>query len=507
MKQIFLTFKKNYPSWLLFLFCLPLLFINIKSSHDWGDDYASYIHQAKNIIEGIPQSSLGYVLNQDSPGIGPPAYPIGFPLLLAPVYCFFGNSISAYTVFLSLLLIFAALLMYRFFKFYFSALTSFFLVLIIVYNPWTLNFKMEVMSEIPFTLFLLIIIILYHFRKEKSNYFFYIFIGFLGGFLMSVRSAGSVLIFAVLTEIILCVYQFRKKDTYNVLMKKSVWQKIILIIAALLTYALLNVLLFRTPSSGFFYYTSVFTFDALSQVVRDNLAYNFSVFKNFFANENNDWQFLPIFTQSALLTFAVIGFIKKISMKLDFIDLLVIFYCLFILIYPYGNAGFRFILPIVPVLFYYALIAVKDINIPFKSVNRKVIIILIGALIIVQYKVGIEKIINQQNKVLWGPQEENAAEAFTYIRNNVSENALIDFVKPRALALYAERSSYHMKPDQSMQGIKENIEKDNISYILYTDEPINFLPEDSLKKFISLNNNLLVCEWSNNKFKLYRIVR
>ncbi len=329
----------------------------------------------------------------------------------------------------------------------------------------------------------------------------------MGGVLMSVRAAGFVFIAVVFIEIIFCFFQFKKRRIDLITFKKLGLQKIIMIITAIFTYALLNIIIFKTPSSGILYYTSVFTFDSLFQKIRDNLAYNFSVIKNFFATENNDWQFLPIFTQSALLTFAVIGFIKKIFIKLDFINLIVILYCLFILIYPYGNAGFRFILPIAPVLFYYALLAVRDINIPFKSVNRKVIILLIGTLTLVQYKVSIEKIINQQNEVLWGPQEEDAAEAFRYIKNNIPENALIDFVKPRALALYAERNSYHMKINQSMPDIRKNIDNANISYILYTDEPINFSPEDSLKKYLSLSDNNLVCEWSNSKFRLYKIVR
>lgn len=500
------SFLKKHSSFLLvFLLCIPLLFINIKDSHDWGDDFASYIHQAKNIAEGIPQSSLGYILNLDSPGIGPPAYPIGFPLLLSPVYYFFGNNIAAFTAFLSILLIISALLMYRFFKFHFSTLTSIFLVLIIIYNPWTLNFKMEVMSEIPFTLFLLLIILLYHFRKERNNYFFYIFIGFLGGFLMSIRAAGFVFIAVIFIEIIYCIYQILRKNATILSLKKQLLQKITMIIAALFTYVLLNIFLFSTPSSGFLYYTSVFTFDSLSQLIRDHLAYNFSVIKNFFATENNDWQFLIIFTQSAWLTFVVIGFFKKIFIKLDFIDLVVIFYFLFILIYPYGNAGFRFILPIAPVLFYYALLALKDIKISFTLWNKKVLIFLLGSLILVQYKVGVEKIIKQQKDVLWGPQEPSAAEAFAFIKNKLPEDALIDFVKPRALALYAERNSYHMKPGQSMQNIRDNIDHINISYLLYTDEPINFFPEDSLEKYISLSDNKLVCEWSNSKFRLYKV--
>lgn len=508
MKQrYFFNLRHSYPYIFLFLCCIPLLFLNIKQSHDWGDDFASYIHQAKNIVEGIPQTSLGYVLNTNAPGIGPPAYPIGFPLLLAPVFYFSGNSIAAFTAFLSMLLIITALLMFRYFKFYFTTLTSFFLVLIIVYNPWTLNFKMEVMSEIPFTLFLMMIIVLYRSRNEKSSYLFYAFIGFLGGYLMSVRAAGLAFIAVIVIDIIYCFLKFRKKQIDFSAFRKTELQKITMIVSALITYTMLNVVLFRMPSSGFLYYTSVFTFDSLSQKIRDNLAYNFLVIKGFFNTENAGWQFLPVFTQSAMLTFAVIGYFKKIFSKIDFIDLLVTFYFFFILVYPYGNAGFRFILPIAPVILYYAVITVKDVKIPFTLIKRKYVIILFGLLMLVQYKVGIQRITREQDDVLWGPQEDNAAEAFSYIKENVPENALVDFVKPRALALYAERNGYHMEPNQPTEKIRENIVKANIDYILYTEEPINFVPEDSLKKFVSLPNNHLECEWYNSKFWLYKVIK
>lgn len=502
-------FKKFFFSgyFILLLLCIPLLFINIKSSHDWGDDFASYIHQAKNISEGIPQSQNGYVMNHYYSKLGPPAYPIGFPLMLSPVYYFFGKSIYAFTLFLSILLILSALLMYRFFKFHFSTVTSLFLVLIIVYNPWVLNFKMEVMSEIPFTFFLLSILILYHFNKGKKNYFYYLFIGLLGGLLMSIRAAGSVFVMAVGIELAIAFYNFWRKKTTIAELKKSTIQKLLIIFSAIFLYLLLNVWLFRIPSSGFLYYTSVLTFDAFAQQVRNNLAYNLEIFRNFFATENQDWQFLPLFTQSAMLTFAVIGFTKKIFHKFDFVDLLVLLYFLLLLVWPYNHSGFRFLLPISAILLYYAVIAVKDIKINFTLVKRKFVIVLLGLLILIQYKVGIESIIKHQKDILWGPQEASAAEAFDYIKNNIPQNALIDFVKPRALALYAERNSYHMQIDQAMQDIKENINTANISYLLYCDDPINFHPEDSLKKYLSLKDNNLVLEWTNSKFHLYRVIK
>ena len=86
--------SKLYPYFIVLMLSIPLLFINVKDSHDWGDDFAGYIHQAKNIVEGNSQFQTGYIINVEGPVLGPPTYPIGFPLLLSPVYYFFGNNIK-----------------------------------------------------------------------------------------------------------------------------------------------------------------------------------------------------------------------------------------------------------------------------------------------------------------------------------------------------------------------------------------------------------------------------
>jgi len=50
---------------------LPPLFIGNHSSHDWGDDFVQYIHQAKSKVDGIPeyenQDFVLYKINSFSP--------------------------------------------------------------------------------------------------------------------------------------------------------------------------------------------------------------------------------------------------------------------------------------------------------------------------------------------------------------------------------------------------------------------------------------------------------
>src|ERR1017187_5840928 len=134
---------------IIFLICLPLLFINIKHSHDWGDDFAQYLHQTANICKGISQTQTGYIFNP-SFMLGPPSYPAGFPLLLVPIYKIWGLSLAHFDVYISCYLLVLALLVFAFLQDYFSKVIAALAVLIFIYNPWTLNFKMEIMSEIPF---------------------------------------------------------------------------------------------------------------------------------------------------------------------------------------------------------------------------------------------------------------------------------------------------------------------------------------------------------------------
>ncbi|MCK5338558.1 MAG: hypothetical protein KAJ50_07095, partial [Bacteroidales bacterium] len=175
--------------WLMAVMMLPLFFINVRSSHDWGGDFAMYIMQAENIVNGVSQSETAYIYEPDNPVLGPPAYPIGFPLLLSPVYALAGNSVFAFTLWITAFLMGIGMIMAVFLRRYFSDLIVFFLVMIVIYNPWTLSMKLEIMSEFPFTFLLLLCLFLFE-KYGKGPFWMGIIIAILGGLLMSVRAIG-----------------------------------------------------------------------------------------------------------------------------------------------------------------------------------------------------------------------------------------------------------------------------------------------------------------------------
>src|SRR4029078_435394 len=57
--------------------------------HEWGDDFASYIMQAKSILNGTAHEFVehnSFTIFESSNQIGPVAYPWGYPLILTPIY-------------------------------------------------------------------------------------------------------------------------------------------------------------------------------------------------------------------------------------------------------------------------------------------------------------------------------------------------------------------------------------------------------------------------------------
>jgi len=124
----------------------------IREGHNWGDDFAMYIRHAKNIAEGTNYRIGDYIY--------PPAnvyrrsYPPVFPLLLSPIYKFFGlnlKAMKAEIIFFFLSFLFAFFLIFKNdlpFK-YLAAV-----VCIIGFNPYFWDVKDNIMSDIPFILFL-----------------------------------------------------------------------------------------------------------------------------------------------------------------------------------------------------------------------------------------------------------------------------------------------------------------------------------------------------------------
>ncbi len=476
--------------------CLHLFFINIKDSHDWGDDFAQYIHQAENITKGISQTETGYIYNKEYPLYSPPSYFMGFPLLLAPVYVIAGNSIIAFSFLISVFLFLSALIFFRFFNSYFNPFSSYLLVLIFAYNPWMMNYKMGIGSDIPFAFFLFLSILLY--VASKKNYKTIVLAGILAGFLISIRSIGiSFAVAVIINELV--IFKREKIQSKKILIRRVS----IFLLTSASFFVLLNHIIFDIPILNFKSSSSLFSMDDLYNTILKNINYYLDLFQSFFSTRpENQYSLFSTLLKSCMLSSLLLGFYLRIKRGIEFIDIVLILYMLVLYFYPYTSAGFRFLIPVTPILLLYVLEGLYFLTESLKW-EKNILYSLCIISFFAVYKHEWRTILDSQNKVEQGPQRMDSKAAFEFIGANTTINSRILFKKPRALALYTNRNCFVNNPGATIEDINEQIKEYNIGYILINEE----ISDDTIKDFVSRSVGRVHLAWNNSAFRFYKILK
>jgi hypothetical protein len=469
---------------LLLLF--PTYFINNKNTHDWGGDFALYIQQAQLINQGTDLTQNHYLFNDEHNRVGPKVYPVGFSILLLPVYKLCGNDIGAFTSLISFFYLLMGILSFIFFKSRLGNLYSILLVLILFYNPLMLQFKLEVMAEIPFAVFLLFTVLL--FDKYRSNIIWALLIGVLLGFTISIRSIGWALIAAI--------------PVFYLLNRKSESLKhlcVIFIIGILTVLTINQIFIGNAEGSG---YSMLFdNYDFLNTFYA-NMEHSFMTFEIFYGGKESHVLYLIVLLEAAGLVFALIGIINKIAARsLDYADLVYLGAMLLILVFPYSTVvGIRYTIPFFPFLLYYAALGFAAIDLKV-SWSRKFTACLLFLLVGMVYQPEIAIILDNNDKTIAGPLSKESVECFEMIRSKVPENAVILFQKPRVLGLYAERDSWSIRKDATQADLERQKKKFKCDFVLSCKQLVN----PAIDGFVSRHQNVHEV-WSNEQFTLIKMI-
>jgi len=472
---------------------LPFLFIGTRTSHDWGDDFAQYIHQAENIVLGIPQSETGFIYSQQN-FIGPRAYPAGFPLMLAPVYAISGNSILAFTTLISVFYFALGMLMLLFYRRHFSWITALTLTIILLYNPQMILFKREIMSDIPFTALLVLNFIFYQ-KLRNGNLKQLLVLSVTTGFMLTIRPAGFVFIAAVVIEQLLLLVR-RKIRISNFAIFSGA-----LTLIPILIYFSVNSLIFKIPSVGSVQnYLLFFSSGNFFQIIPENLGHHFEVFSSMFVNENGALRGFSFLLGPVILTLTLLGFLKRLIQGPKAMEWFFLFYLVMLLIFPSNHSAFRLMVPLGFIFLFYAAIGIKTIQLlPGIPGSKKAIAI--GILIVLIYLPSIIAIARSQHETLEGPQQGSAISTFNYIRNNVPPQAVVVFAKPRALALYAGCHSLADPFTADPTSFHVQVMEANASYLLINKK----ISSEPMKMYARVMQNRITKKWENSEFTLYRI--
>jgi hypothetical protein len=463
---------------------LPLLWLNQSASHDWGGDFAMYIIQAKNLVQGMPQSDNSYIYNPEFARNGPANYPIGYPILLSPIYAIWGNNMGALSLFQSILAMAYGLTFFAFLKRHFTWLTSILIVLILIYNPWFLYFKRELMSDIPFAI--LVLLFLMALRSKQKPWL----IGLLALMMILFRGIGwFVLPAVILPELI--------KSIQNVDQRPKLWRVLKTYIVVTIGVFVVNRVFFDLPMS-----TQSYSDQLVPANLFRNIEGNFLYFKDVLADHLfRYWENSPILSISAISFFSILILIGAWASirKQPIYAWSILVYFIIILVYPYRYSGFRFIFPIYGIML--ALAAMGLYRLIPSVLNRKWLIILVIGAYLSTHIEWWRNIVNQQHLVQPGPQHMNSEAMFSFLKNEPDQSNPILFIKPRVLGLYANRSSVSNEPHGSQDEIKELINNHGIKgFILCTD-----VPHPSLQQFIADNMATLFLKFENDQFQYYSL--
>ncbi|HEX6034717.1 MAG TPA: hypothetical protein VFY83_09800, partial [Anaerolineales bacterium] len=156
---------------ILILASLVLGASSLTRGHQWGDDFAWYIVQAKSILDGTTDEFMqqsAFTNGKSTTHLGPLAYPWGYPLLLVPVYAVKG--ISPLALKLPALFFYVGFLvcLYLLMKSRLTEIESLLVVSLFAFNPLLLQFLDQILSDIPFLFFSTLSLLLMTWRGRRS---------------------------------------------------------------------------------------------------------------------------------------------------------------------------------------------------------------------------------------------------------------------------------------------------------------------------------------------------
>lgn len=463
---------------------------NINSFHDWGDDFAQYLYQAKVFIEGNQQLQL-YSTEYYSPR----ARGAGFSFFLSFIYQFFGLDISAFLTGISLTYFLLSLVLYFFFLSYFEKnqkLNAALFSLVFVLNYHVLDLKNEIMPSFP----LMLMMYLFFVGWKSKNKMFRLLALLCLSFAMSIANIAWVILLALVVDSLLKFIFKREEKKFSMLIFEIVFP--------VLCYFSIKSLVFNDyKNEEISWYANVFQFQDTLNLVFINLQYYYHQTQLFW--EQEIWFWFNFGTRWVLVLLFFVGFIFRWLKKVNLIDWFFIFYFFVLLIYPYQKAGIRFLMPLIPIFLIYVTEALRLIfsNKIFSNYRKAFYSIAFSILIMsnfVNWKNWM-----QESEISNSPQSKLAVEAFEYIQQNTKKNDIIAFSKPWTMLLFGERSSMPISSEIKEFELIKMMQKNKSEYLLYSKNEDFKNSYENFHLTKKENPTLFKLVWKNEAFELYKL--
>lgn len=473
--------------------------LTIRPGHLWGDDFAQYIHHAKNLVQGVPYQNTGHIYNYRDPGDAPASYPPVFPLLLTPVYALFGLNLAAMKAEVILLWLAGLAMLYFVFRRDLSVPATVGLLAMVGFNPFLWDFKDQIVSDLPFIFFLgLVVYLIQRWHgigfSPAGRAVHALVLGLAIYLAYGSRSVGAVLILSLPLLDLLQLRRLRL-DT-------------IATMAVFGVLFLLNGLVFGGGASSSYLKSFRATPPPLLANL-DSIRWALNVFL-----ENGYSVMARRLLVVLLSAVAVTGYLTKVRRRITVLEVFPVLYLAVLLAYPYAFTDMpRYFIPLFPWYVFYVLVGVETLRKRAPAPVSRVALAGLAVIVFASYA-------GQYTKLDFGPirdgvAEPEAVQLFAHIREKTNPDDVFLFSRPLALALFGERasSSYYL-PERAedlwtyareihatdlVVGTGRRIPISGADYIWTAEDGAFF------RQFANDNKDRLMAVFSNADFVLYRI--
>jgi hypothetical protein len=388
-----------------------------------GEDSALYLLHARNIAFGRPYLATGYIYSIETAKYSPAGYPPVFPIMLAPLFRFQGPAAGPYKVLIVCVLVLCLFVIALLFQDNIRVSQLLLLLVLFGFNPLITEQKNEIMSDLPFLLFVYVALLLFgDAREPKAESPSYlrraIFAGLFSYLAYGTRAIGVGIIFAVVAFVL---FRYR-----------SIPRFVIIAVATFAVFAGLQSRYVSVSSD----YLRIATLGEKSPL--QNLHFYAGVTSYLWDAGTGAFSRLVFFAIATSLF--VVGALRQSYKSLDLTTLFSIGYGLFLIFWPYHQV--RYLLPLIPVYLYHLVRGLEAVYEVLARRSQAAATIMVAAVIGILLMAYVRK----YTAMDFGPSPDawdsaSARERYTLVQDSTPSDAVIIAGAPRALALYTQRQT------------------------------------------------------------------
>jgi hypothetical protein len=467
------------------------LTLALRPGHDWGGDFSLYIHHAVNLADGVPYADTGYLFNPSHPNVGPPAYPPGFPLLLVPLVATWGASLTAMKLMMLLSWVAFVAMVYLSFR---EELPLGFLVAlmaVIGLNYYAIPDVNSIGSDMPFMAMLYLTLFLLRLayqtpREQPPRWGLMALAAAVMYCAYVTRTLGIMLVPSVLAYDLI---RYRRITRWSVLMGGALFALVL--------------------AKGFFLHSDTGYLDEYRNVgwgVFAENAYNYAT--RLVAYWHNGY-IKPVAAGlfAVMALFAVIGYVSSVRRRITLFEIFPVLYLMAVLAFP-GYQGIRYLAPVMPFFVLFAFRGLQHRFLKERPQLRRVALTALAFVIIGSY---ISAFTSLKLDIREGIAKPESVALFDYVRHHTDEDDVMVFVKPRVMALLADRPSttFHT-PDDDRELWQYFGRVDATHLICVVNDRAFDNSEDPqrlawFRSFVDRHRGRLDCVFENADFRIYEI--